>query len=64
MTHYISQGRVGTPIRIGAQFWYSSVSNLVQYPCATNSQNKIRFDKVIAKNERVHFFVSSACSSF
>jgi len=31
MTHYISQGRVEAPIRIGGQLCYSFVANLLQY---------------------------------
>jgi len=38
------------------QFCCSFVANLLQYLCAKNYQNIMRFDKVIAKNRRVQFF--------
>jgi len=41
--YYISQGRVETPNRRGGQFYCSFV--------ATNYQNTMRFNKVIAKIE-------------
>jgi len=58
MAHYISQGRVETPIRRGGQFYHSFVANLLQYLCAKNYQNTVRFDKVIAKIEGYNFFAS------
>jgi len=53
---HISQGMVETPIRRGGQLCCSSVANLLQYLYAKNYQNTMWFDKVIAKNRRVHFF--------
>jgi len=58
-THYISQSRVETPSRRGEQFYCSFVANLLQYLYAKNYQNTMRFDKVIAKNRRVHFLPHS-----
>jgi len=49
MTYSISQGRAKAPIRIGGQLCYNSVANLLQYLCATNYQNTMQLDKVIAK---------------
>jgi len=49
MTYYISQGSVEAPTRIGGQLCYRSVGNLLQYLCAKNYQNTMRFDKLFAK---------------
>ena len=57
--NYISQGRVETPIRWGGQLCCSSLTNSLQYPCAKNYQNTVRFDKVIAKNKGVQLFCPS-----
>jgi len=59
MAYYISQGRVETPNRRGGQFCCSFVANLLQYPYAKSYQNTMRFDKVIAKIERVQFLLHS-----
>jgi len=58
MAYYISQGRVEISIRIDGQFCGSFVANLLQYRylCATNYQNTVRFDKIIAKIKRCNFF--------
>jgi len=60
MIYYISQCRVETPIRRGGQLWHSFVANLLQYLCSKNYQNRILFDKVIAKI-KVWFFATQ-CS--
>jgi len=56
MAHYISQGRVETPIRRGEQFCCSFIANLLQYLYAKNYQSTMRFDKVTAKIEGCNFF--------
>ena len=58
MAYHISQGRVETPSRRGGEFCCSFVENLLQHLCAKNYLNIMRFDKVIAKNSRMHFLVS------
>jgi len=58
MAYYSSQGRVEIRSRRGGQFCRSFVANLLEYLCAKNCQNAMRFDKAIAKNRRVHFFAS------
>ena len=63
MAYYISQGKVETPIRRGKQFRCSFVANLLRYLCAKNYQNRLRFDKVIAKTEGCIFFASQ-CSYY
>jgi len=61
--HYILQGRVETPIRIGGQLCCSSVANLLQYLCAKNCQNTMQLDRVISKIELCNFFAPQ-CSLF
>jgi len=63
MSHYISQGRVETPIRRGGQLCCNFAANLLQYLCAKNYQNIMWFDKVIAKIKRVQFFALQ-CRSY
>jgi len=53
MANYISQGS-----RRGGKFYCSFVANLLQYLCAKNYQNSMRFDKAIAKIEGCNFFAS------
>ena len=57
---FFSQGSVRTAVRRGSQFCCSCVVNLLKYPCAKNYENIMRFDKVIAKIIRVHFFCLTA----
>jgi len=49
MTHYVSQSRAETPIRRGAQFCCSFVEHLLEHLFAKNYENRMRFDKIIAK---------------
>jgi len=55
MIDYISQGTVEHPSGEVGNF-DSFVANLLHYMSAKNYQNKIWFDKVIAKIKRVHIF--------
>jgi len=50
---------VKTAVGIGGQFCCTFVENLLQYLCAKNYENIMRFDDVIAKIIRVHFFPHS-----
>jgi len=45
-------------MRIGGQFSWSLVANLLQYPCAKKYRNTMWFDKVIAKIFLPHNVVS------
>jgi len=56
MTYYISQGRVETPIGRVGQLCCIFVANSLQYLCAENNQNAMRFDKVIAKIKMFNIF--------
>jgi len=49
---FISQGTVKTAVRRRGQFYRSFVANFLQYLCAKNYQNTMRFDKIIAKITR------------
>jgi len=59
MTYYISQARVETLIRRGGHLWCSSVANLLQYLCAKNYPNTVRFEKVIPKIKGCNFLPHS-----
>ena len=47
--YYLSQGRVETLIRRGGQFCHNFLANLLEYLCAKNYQNIMKFNKVVAK---------------
>ena len=58
----ISPGRVETSIRRGGQLRCGCFANLLQYLRATNYQNIMRFDKVIAAIIKGCIFFASQCS--
>jgi len=53
----ISQGSINQPFNGDWWFWRHFVPNLLGYTCTNNYSNKERFDKVIAKNKMVQFFL-------
>ena len=60
--HITLHGRIETPVRRGGQLCCSFVANLLQYLCAKNYQNTMRFNWVVAKIEGCNFFAPQ-CST-
>ena len=53
---FVSQARLRTVARRGAQCCCSFVANLLQYLCAKNRQKTMLFDKVNEKRKRCNLF--------